>query len=83
MHKEFHEYLTTHGIIHQTTCVDTPVQNDVAERKNRHLLEISRSLLFAMQVLKILWGEAVLTTTYLINRMLLRILEYKAPFEYL
>ena len=48
MNKKFYAYLTTHRIIHQTTCVDTSVQNSVAERKNQHLLEISRSLFFAM-----------------------------------
>ncbi|RVW98197.1 Retrovirus-related Pol polyprotein from transposon TNT 1-94 [Vitis vinifera] len=33
------KYLEGHGIIHQTTCSNTPQQNGVAERKNRHLLE--------------------------------------------
>jgi transposase InsO family protein len=31
-----------HGIIHQITSVDTPQQNGIAERKNRHLLEATR-----------------------------------------
>lgn len=28
------------GIVHQSSCVYTPEQNGIAERKNRHLLEI-------------------------------------------
>ncbi|RVW80446.1 Retrovirus-related Pol polyprotein from transposon RE1 [Vitis vinifera] len=36
---DLQKYLEGHGIIHQTTCSNTPQQNGVAERKNRHLLE--------------------------------------------
>ncbi|RVW33894.1 Retrovirus-related Pol polyprotein from transposon RE1 [Vitis vinifera] len=32
-------YLQNHGIIHISSCIDTPQQNGVAERKNRYLLE--------------------------------------------
>jgi hypothetical protein len=35
------------GIIKQTSCVGTPQQNRIAERKNRYLLEMTRPLLFA------------------------------------
>ena len=37
---DLQNYLEEHGIIHQTTCSNTPQQNGVAERKNRHLLEV-------------------------------------------
>ena len=40
------QYLSTHGILHQTSCVGTPQQNGVAERKNRDLLEKTRALMF-------------------------------------
>ncbi|GJT34246.1 putative RNA-directed DNA polymerase [Tanacetum coccineum] len=33
-------------ILHQTTCVYTPQQNGIAERKHRHLLNVSRSVMF-------------------------------------
>ena len=35
------------GIHHQTTCVDTPQQNGIVERKNKHLLEVSRAIMFS------------------------------------
>ena len=45
-------YLIQQGIIHLSSCVDTPQQNGIAERKNRHLLEVSRSLMFETYVPK-------------------------------
>ena len=83
VNQEFEHFLVSNGIEHQTTCVNTPEQNGVAERKNRHLLEVARSLMFTMNAPKFLWGEAVKTATYLINRMPLRVLDNKSPAELL
>ena len=63
------DYLLSQSIVHQSSCVDTPQQNGVVERKNRHLLEVARSLMFSTYVPKHSQGEAVLTVAYLINRM--------------
>jgi hypothetical protein len=79
----FREYLSFQRIQHQTTCPYTPEQNGVAERKNRHLLEVARSMMISMNVPKYLWGQAVLTATMLINRRPSRVLEWKSPFEML
>ena len=40
MNSELKQYLKAHGIIHQTTCLSTPQQNGVAERKNLSLPNI-------------------------------------------
>lgn len=66
----FKIYLRDHGIIHQTSYVDTPAQNEVGQQKNRHLLEAARSLMFTMGVPIAYWGDAILSTAYLINRTL-------------
>nr|KYP73597.1 Retrovirus-related Pol polyprotein from transposon TNT 1-94 [Cajanus cajan] len=66
---EFLNFLSHNGIVHELTCVNTPQQNEVAERKNLHLLEVTRALLFQMFVPKNYWGKVVLTVTYLINRL--------------
>ena len=35
--EHFQSFMLQNGILHQTSCVDTPSQNGVAYRKNRHL----------------------------------------------
>ena len=75
------DYLLTEGIVHQTSCVDTPQQNGVSERKNRHLLEVAKSLLLSMRVPNHFWGEAVLTAVHLINRQPSRVLQFKTPAQ--
>jgi len=68
------KYFEDKGIIHQSSCSDTPQQNGIVERKNKHILEIARALLFTNHVPKYLWGKAILTAIYHINRMPSRIL---------
>ena len=34
MHRDFKNYFSRHGLIHETTCPQTPQQNGIAERKN-------------------------------------------------
>ncbi|RVX05106.1 Retrovirus-related Pol polyprotein from transposon RE1 [Vitis vinifera] len=65
---DLQKYLEGHDIIHQTTCSNTPQQNGVAERKNRHLLEVVRASLIAAKTPISYWGEAITSTAYLINR---------------
>ena len=57
--EQFKSCMLQNGILHQTSCVDTPSQNEVAERKNRHLHEIAWALLFQMLVPKHFWADAV------------------------
>ncbi|RDX87108.1 hypothetical protein CR513_31458, partial [Mucuna pruriens] len=47
---EFSKFLKDNGVVHELTCVNTPQQTGIAERKNRHLLEVARALLFQMSV---------------------------------
>ena len=76
-------YLISHGIVHQTSCVNTPQQNGVAERKNRDLLEKTRAIMMQMNVPKHFWSYGVLTATYLINRLPSRVLDFLCPLEVL
>ena len=75
--------LCEHDIIHQSSCPDTPSQNGVAKRKNWHLLEIARALLFQMHVLKTFWADAVSTACFFINRIPSSVLNSEIPYRVL
>jgi len=76
-----HNFFQQEGIIHEYSCVDTPQQNRVAERKIRDLLNVTRALLLHHSVLKSFWGEAVLTAAYLINRVPSTLLKHQSPIQ--
>ncbi|GJV35020.1 retrovirus-related pol polyprotein from transposon TNT 1-94 [Tanacetum coccineum] len=78
---EFVGLLKSDGTIYQTSCTDTPQQNGVAERKHRHLIETARSFLLSADVPSVFWGEAVLTATYVINRIPTAHNSGLSPFE--
>ena len=46
----FSSFMSSHGILHQSSCAYTPQQNGVVERKNRHLVETARTLLLHHKV---------------------------------
>lgn len=55
--KNLNEFLKNKGgIQHQSTCPKTPQQNGIAKRKNKHLLDVARAIMFESNVPKYLWG---------------------------
>ena len=48
------QFFSEKDIVHQSSCVQTPQQNGVTERKNKHIHEITRALLFTHNVPKYL-----------------------------
>ena len=53
----------------QMTAPYTPQQNGRAERKNRYLTEMTRSMLIDANMPNKYWGEALLTANHLQNRL--------------
>jgi transposase InsO family protein len=78
---ELQHFFEVEGIINQTTCSNTPEQNGVAERKNRHLLEVVRAILIEANMPLSYWGEALAFAVYSINRTPSRSIEYQTPLK--
>lgn len=67
--KDFQEYLRVRGIQHQKTSPYTPEQNGVAERMNRTLIEMARTMLLSRRVSQVLWADAILAACHVRNRI--------------
>ena len=78
---DFEAFCTQQGIRHQTTPAYTPQLNGVAERKNRTILDMARSLLKAKKLPKQYWAEAVSCAVYLLNRCPTKSLQGVIPEE--
>ncbi|CAA7057520.1 unnamed protein product [Microthlaspi erraticum] len=76
-------FLEKEGMLHQTSCVYTPQKNGRMERKHRHILNVSRSIMFQAHLPIQFWGECVLAEAHLINRTPLTLLNGKTQYELL
>jgi len=83
VNQRFRTYFDNHGLIHETSCPQTPQQNGVAERKNRHILETARALLHGNHVLTRFWPDAVSTVVHLLNRLPSKFLQFQTPLQVL
>ncbi|KAL1214071.1 Retrovirus-related Pol polyprotein from transposon TNT 1-94 [Cardamine amara subsp. amara] len=76
----FAKLLERKGICAQYTMPGTPQQNGVAERRNRTLMEMVRSMISKCNLPVSLWIYALRTATYVLNRVPSKAVP-KTPFE--
>ncbi|RVX18685.1 Retrovirus-related Pol polyprotein from transposon TNT 1-94 [Vitis vinifera] len=76
----FAKFLEKRGIRAQYTMLGTPQQNGATERRNRTLMEMVRSMISYFSVPISLWGEALKTAMYILNRVPSKAIP-KTPFE--
>ena len=77
--REFKEYCSKHGIMHEKTIPSISQHNSVAERMNRTIVEKFQCMLKLARLPKSFWGEAVNTVVYLINISPLVPLDFHIP----
>ena len=65
----FNSFCEDHEIIQKTTPPYSPESNGVVERKNRTLKEIMNAMLVSSGTPLNLWGEAILSTCHIQNRI--------------
>jgi transposase InsO family protein len=77
--KEFEKFCEDVDLERQLTVGYTPEQNDIAERKNRIIVEMTRMMMNEKGLPLTFWAEATYTVVYLLNRCLTKMVENKTP----
>ena len=81
INKDLRTWCLDRGIEIQTTAPYTPEQNGVAERWNKTVVQLARSMIFARDVPNELWPKAMSHATYIWNRAYSRAVADKTPYE--
>ena len=74
-------FFKDNGVLFQHSCVYTPQQNGVVERKHHHILQVARALKIQAQLPNQFWGEYALTAVHIIHRLPSPVLSFKTPSE--
>ncbi|GJZ43984.1 retrovirus-related pol polyprotein from transposon TNT 1-94 [Tanacetum coccineum] len=80
---QFGEFCNANGITHNFSALRTPQSNGVIERKKGTLQEMSRTMLNEQSLPQKFWCNVVDTSTHILNRILIRAILGKTPYEIL
>jgi transposase InsO family protein len=64
---EFSEYLKKHGIQRKYSYSYSPQQNGIVERKNNHIVKITRAMLNEKNSPNYFWAKAIANVVYIMN----------------
>jgi transposase InsO family protein len=79
--KEFVSFCKDVGIKRELTTPYNPQQNGVAEKKNRTIMEVVKTMIHDQDLPMCLWAEAAMTVVYVQNRLSHSALGFKTPEE--
>ena len=66
---QFKEFCEEKGILRHLTIPRTTQQNGVAERRNKTLLDMTRSMMAQANLPISFWGDSLLTAAYILNKV--------------
>nr|GEU70648.1 retrovirus-related Pol polyprotein from transposon TNT 1-94 [Tanacetum cinerariifolium] len=78
---EMNDFCSRKGIKREFSNARTPQQNRVAERRNRTLIELARTMLADAKLPVTFWAKAVNTACYVQNMVLVNKSQNKTPYE--
>ncbi|GKD77197.1 putative ribonuclease H-like domain-containing protein, partial [Tanacetum coccineum] len=79
--KVMDDFCKEKGIKREYSVARTPQQNGVAERRNKTLIEVARTMLVDSKLPTTFWAKAVSTACYVQNRVLIVKPHNKTPYE--
>nr|GEV32302.1 hypothetical protein [Tanacetum cinerariifolium] len=79
--REINQFCEVKGIMRRYSVARTPQQNEVAERRNRILIEAARTMLADSKLPTTFWAEAVNTACYVQNKVLVTKPHNKTAYE--
>nr|GEU84471.1 retrovirus-related Pol polyprotein from transposon TNT 1-94 [Tanacetum cinerariifolium] len=79
--KEMNDFCSQKGIKREFSNARTPQQNGVVEKRNRTLIKAARTMLADAKLPVTFWAEAVNTTCYVQNMVLVNKSQNKTPYE--
>jgi hypothetical protein len=78
---EFTSYCADEGVQCHYSTPYNQQQNGIVERRNQTVVEMARTLLKQREMSAVFWGEAVVTTVYILNRSPTKALNGRTSYE--